>query len=151
MRNGPLASSGPGHRVLSARERRERPWRRWLIPAAAAVSFLLVIGLVLVGCTADPAGTSFVARTTSAPPFYTQFGTGNSVSPRTLFIRSAATGAVVAAAPAPAARDWLLPVIMVAAGPGARTFYVAYEANWGRTALSRGRSGSIASRSEHTR
>lgn len=68
------------------------------------------------------------------PAVLTQFGTGNAVSPRTLFIHSTATGAILASAPAPDAPDWLLPVIMVAAGPGARTFYVAYEANWGPSA-----------------
>jgi hypothetical protein len=115
-------------------ERQERRWRTWLIPAATAVSVLLVTGLVLAGRTANPARTSFVARTTSVPPFFTQFGTGNAVSPRTLFIHSTATGAILASAPAPDAPDWLLPVIMVAAGPGARTFYVAYEANWGPSA-----------------
>ena len=129
MRNDPLASSGPGPWAPPAPERPERPWRRWLVPAAAAVSVLVVLGLIVAGRTADPAGTS-LAGTTSVPPFYTQFGAGNHASPRTLVIRSAATGAIVASAPAPDARDWLLPVIMVAAGPGARTFYVAYEANW---------------------
>jgi hypothetical protein len=130
MRNDPLASSEPEPRIPPAPERRERPWRTWLIWAAAAVSVLLVIGLVMAGRTANPAGISRRARTTSFPPFYTQFGASNPASPRTLVIRSTATGAIVASAPAPAARDWLLPVIMVAAAPGARTFYVAYEANW---------------------
>ena len=125
MRNDPLASSGPEPWVPPAPE---RPWRRWLIPAAAAVSVLVVIGLVVAGRTANPAGTS-LAGTTSVPPFYTQFGAGNHASPRALVIRSTATGAIVASAPVPDARNWLLPVIMVAAGPGARTFYVAYEAN----------------------
>jgi hypothetical protein len=129
MRNDPLASSGPEPWVPPAPERPGQPWRRWLIPAAAAVSALLVIGLVVAGRTAHPAETS-LAGTTSVPPFYTQFGAGNHASPRALVIRSTATGAIVASAPAPDARDWLLPVIRVAAGPGARTFYVAYEASW---------------------
>jgi hypothetical protein len=134
MRNEPLASSGPEPGMPPAPERQERRWRRWLIPAAAAVAVLLAAGLIMAGRTANPARTSFAARTTSVPRFYAQFGTGNAVSPRTLFIHSTATGAVLASAPAPDARDWLLPVIMVAAGPGARTFYVAYEANWGPSA-----------------
>jgi hypothetical protein len=131
MRKDPLASSEPEPGMPPAPERQERPW---LIPAAAAVSVLLVIGLVVAGCTANPAGTSLLARTTSVPPFYTQFGAGNPAFPRTLVIRSTATGAIVASAPAPDAPDWLLPVIMVAAGPGARMFYVAYEAEWGLAA-----------------
>jgi hypothetical protein len=131
MRNDPLASSEPEPRMPPAPE---RPWRTWLISAAAAVSVLLVIGLVVAGRTANLAGTSLLARTTSVPPFYTQFGASNPASPRTLVIRSTATGAIVASAPAPNAPDWLLPVIMVAAGPAARTFYVAYEAEWGPAA-----------------
>lgn len=134
MRNDPLASSEPGPRMPPAPEQPWRTWRTWLISAAAAVSVLLVIGLVVAGRTANPAGTSLLARTTSVPPFYTQFGASNPAFPRTLVIRSTATGAIVASAPAPDAPDWLLPVIMVAAGPGARTFYVAYEANWAPTA-----------------
>src|ERR1035438_10020381 len=131
MRNDPLASSEPEPRMPPAPE---RPWRTWLMSAGAGVSVLLVIGLVVAGRTANLAGTSLLARTTSVPPFYTQFGASNPASPRTLVIRSTATGAIVASAPAPNAPDWLLPVIMVAAGPGARTFYVAYEAEWGPAA-----------------
>jgi hypothetical protein len=108
----------------------ERRWRPWQVSAAAAVSVLLVIGLVVAGLPANPAGTSLLARTTGVPPFYTQFGASNPASPRTLVIRSAATGAIVASAPVPDAPDWLLPVITVAAAPGARTFYVAYNAEW---------------------
>jgi hypothetical protein len=130
VRYDSLASSGPGPRMPPAPE---RPWRPWLISAAAAVSVLLVIGFVVAGRTANPAGTSLLARTTSVPPFYTQFG-DNPATPRTLVIRSTATGAIVASAPVPDAPDWLLPVIMVAAGPGARTFYVAYQAEWGPAA-----------------
>ena len=122
MRNDSLASSAPEPRMLPAPEQPERLWRPWLISAAAAVSVLLVIALVVAGRTANPAGASLLARTTSVPPFYTQFGASNPASPRTLVIRSTATGAIVASAPAPDAPDWLLPVIMVAAGPGARTF-----------------------------
>jgi hypothetical protein len=134
MRNDPLTSSEPEPGMPPAPGQPQRPWRTWLIPAAAAVSVLLVIGPVVAGRTANPAGTSVLAGTTSVPPFYTQFGASNSASPRTLVIRSTATGAIVASAPAPDAPDWLLPVIMVAAGPGARTFYVAYQAEWGSAA-----------------
>ncbi len=41
----------------------ERPWRTWLIATAAAVSVLLVIGLVVAGRTANLPGT------TSPPSF----------------------------------------------------------------------------------
>ena len=83
MRNDSLASSEPGPRMPPAPEQPWRPWRPWLISAAAAASVLLVIGLVVAGRTANPAGTSLLARTTSVPPFYTQFGAGNPASPRT--------------------------------------------------------------------
>jgi hypothetical protein len=133
MTNQPLASSEP-EPWLPAPVRQERPWPAWLILVTAAVSALVVIGLVVAGRIANCAGTSLLGRTTSVPPFYSQFGASNPASPRTLVIRSTTTGAIVASAPPPDAPDWLLPVPMVAAGPGARTFYVAYQAEWGGTA-----------------
>jgi hypothetical protein len=130
----PLPGLGPG----AEPGRRRRPAPAWLIPAAAAASVVLVIGLVMVvtGGPRHPAGsgrTSAAAgRTGSAgagfPTYFVQL-TGKTPPGPTLEVRSTSTGSVLASARFPVVRGWSLILNTEAAAPDGRTFYVAYDAD----------------------
>ena len=110
-------------------------WRGWLVPAAAAVSVALVIGLAvtLTGVPSRVAGAPQGGRSgpiigaTSIPRYSVQV-TGPNPAATTVEIRSVWAGALVASAPSPRSAGWAVAPSAAAAAPGGRTFYVAYDA-----------------------
>jgi hypothetical protein len=108
------------------RRQARNAWRAWLIPAAAAASVLLIIGVV-VAVTRN-ATESRAQQTTSqvAMPSYFVQWVGNGPSGR-IEVRSVSTGAVIATVPPPRTpiAD-ALDIAAVAAAPDNRTFYVEY-------------------------
>ncbi len=116
---------------LGAQAKRRR-WRAWLVPVAAAASVALIIGLAVAVIRgpeqAGPGPASGPGAT--AAPFPKYFaedafvkGVGEVVQ-----VRSTSTGSVVASASAPTVAGWSLGLEAMGAGPGGRTFYLAYIA-----------------------
>ena len=109
--------------------------RGWLVPAAAAVSVALVIGLVLA-LTGGPrhhasgpsAGRGGNASITTPPPKYFMQLVGASQVGATVTIRSVTSHAVITSAAAPRLAGWTLGPYAMAAAPDGRTFYIAYDA-----------------------
>lgn len=119
------SGAGPGP------TRRPPAWRVWTIPVAAAASVVLAIGLVMA-VTGGPAhhaavGPATTSPTASFPKYFADLE--NSPSTPEVQVRSSSTGAVVASAPSPAVRGWLVNFDGIAAAPDARTFYVDYDAS----------------------
>jgi hypothetical protein len=126
LRPLPVLERGPETRSRHA-------WRGWLVPAAAAVSVALVIGLALAvtggaswrPASGPPAGSG---RTTGFPAYFAQFAPAIS-SRLTLQVRSTSTGSVVASAPSPQPPGWAVTFDAMAASPDGRTFYVGFNAS----------------------
>lgn len=132
----PLPSAEPALR--RNQPPRNRAWRASLVPAAAAASVVLVIGLVVAltsslhhatsqraatgtGVTAAAAQPAYVAGLVN--PFYLHtHGTAYTA------VYSTATGALVAKVPNPKVSGWTITSDRVAAAPDDRTFYVEYDA-----------------------
>jgi len=120
----PRAEPGTGPRAA---------WRGWLVPAAAAVGVVLVIGLVMA-MTGGPRSASRNGSTTasgapvtaaSVPRYYVAF-TG-SIENQSVAVHATATGAVIATLPGPKiAGGWAIGNALAAA-PGDRTFYAEYQ------------------------
>jgi hypothetical protein len=109
-----------------------KAWRGWLVPAAAAVSVALVIGLALAvtgGASWRPASGAPVVSNRAGAGHPTYFAdVTSSPSGLTVQVRSTSTGSVVASAPSPQAPGWALILNAVSASPDGRTFYVAFNA-----------------------
>jgi hypothetical protein len=107
---------------------RRRAWRGWLIPAAAAASVVLVIGLVLaVTRHATPSQTRQAkpASQQATPRYFARFVQTSKSSG--IQVQSVATGAVTAYLPSPKSpRGGALDIDALAAAPDDRTFYVEY-------------------------
>jgi hypothetical protein len=129
LRPFPALEPGP-----ERRPRRGAAWRSWLVPAAAAASVALVIGLG-VAVTGGPVrtgqsiGAPGRAEGTVAgfPKYFVEFVSGRSgPDPE---IRSVSTGSVIAVLPSvPAVPGWSLQLDTAAAAPDGRTFYFDYDA-----------------------
>jgi hypothetical protein len=109
-------------------ERRRRAWRAWLIPAAAAASVVLVIGLVLAvtrhATLSQPRQTT-PASQQAAPRYFARFVQTSKSSG--IQVQSVATGVVTAYLPSPKSpRGGTLNIDALAAAPDDRTFYVEY-------------------------
>lgn len=119
-------------RPLSPADQGPGSWRGWLVPAAAAASVALVIGLV-VAVTGGPRPGPGGAGATAAPPsYYVTFR--DAPANQAVQIHATATGQVIAEEPAPKAPSGgLVTADALAAAPGDRTFYVEYDA-FNRTA-----------------
>jgi len=121
-------------RPLRAPEREvahRQAWRGWLVPAAAAASVALIIGLAVAvtgGTRHAHSGPSSASGTSGFPKYFAQFRFGVRPGP-TLEVRSTSTGSLVASAPFPKEQGWTLALNTVAASPDGRTFYVDYDAD----------------------
>jgi hypothetical protein len=128
----PLTGPGTQPAPQSAPEPAPGPrlaWRGWLAPAAAAVSVVLIIGLVLAVTGGRHGGRGGPAAVTAGlPRYFAQFGAGNPGG-TTVTIRSVSTGSVVASAPPPHRTGWAFRPYAMAAAPDGRTFYAAYITN----------------------
>jgi hypothetical protein len=121
---GPDAGAGTSHRAA---------WRTWLVPVAAAASVALIIGLAVAvtrgsqqgrpGPASGPGATAVPFPKYFAEDTYLGGGAGDVVQ-----VRSTSTGSVVASARTPTVAGWSLDVYAEGAGPGGRTFYLAYMA-----------------------
>ena len=118
----PLPAPEPG---AERRARRRQAWRAWLIPAAAAASIVLVIGLVLA-VTRHPTPSQQSASQQATPSYFVRI-VGKGPSNR-IEVQSAETGSVIATVSPPkpppgAGVDYEA----LAAAPDDRTFYVEYQ------------------------
>jgi hypothetical protein len=128
----------PGPRPAAGRLprlRRRRPGARsWLIPAGAAASVLVALGLIVLAGQAGPGGGPSggespappSALAAGLPRYMVTYGNGVSFVPGggPGYVRATATGRIVARIPA-AGRDFT--VEGLAAAPGDRTFYLIGE------------------------
>lgn len=109
-----------------------KAWRGWLVPAAAALSVALVIGLALAvtgGASWRSASGAPVVSNRAGAGYPAYFADVTSSPPGlTVQVRSTSTGSVVASAPSPQAPGWALIFNAVAASPDGRTFYAEYNA-----------------------
>jgi len=125
----PLAAPEAG---AEDRAGRSQARRAWLIPAAAAASVVLAIGLVLAATgglrhAARPSGSASPGATAGVMPSYFVRIAGTGPSYR-VEVQSVSTGAVIATVrpPKPPRRGVVLDYEAVAAAPDDRTFYVEY-------------------------
>jgi WD40-like Beta Propeller Repeat len=126
-------------RPLPAPETRPR-WQAqrrhmgWLIPAAAAMSVLLIVALALTLTGQSHKTTpsvSYPALPAGFPKYFAQIaGPSQVAGPSNLdvIIRSTSTGAEVTRAATPDVPDWRLTPLNVATAPDGRTFYIEYRA-----------------------
>jgi hypothetical protein len=116
------------------RARRRAAWRPWLVPAAAAASVALVIGLA-VAVTGGPARTGqspavpgrAAGPVAGFPEYFVQVVAGS--SGRSAEIRSVSTGLMVVAPPVLQVPGWSLRLDTAAAAPDGKTFYLDYDAD----------------------
>jgi hypothetical protein len=113
--------------------REKRRARAWLVPAAAAASVALIIGLaVAVTGAAQHGGRAAPSSASSTMPGFPKYFaqvTGSTPPGPSVEVRSTSTGSVVATASFPKARGWSLLFNTVAAAPDGRTLYIAYDAD----------------------
>jgi hypothetical protein len=123
LRPLPAPEPDPG---AQRKARHRRVWRAWLIPAAAAASVVLVIGLVLAVTRHDTqTHIQQPASQQAQPGYFVRVAPGGGTPP--IEVQSASTGAVVATVrPPKSPRGGALNVGAVAAAPDDRTFYVEY-------------------------
>src|SRR6185312_4580478 len=107
----------------------------WLVPAAAAISVLLIVALALTltGPSHKPTPlVSYPALPAGFPKYFAQIvGPSQIAGPPgqlDVVIRSTSTGAEVTRAAAPDAPDWRLTPLNVATAPDGRAFYIEYRA-----------------------
>jgi len=105
-----------------------RRYMGWLVPAAAAISVLLIVALALTvtghGHKATPP-VSYPALPAGFPKYFAQIADPPQLD---VVIRSTSTGAEVTTAMTPDVPGWRLTPQTVAAAPDGRTFYIAYQA-----------------------
>lgn len=100
----------------------------WLVPAAAAMSVLLIVALAvtLTGHRHDKTPSAgYPALPAGFPKYFAQLADPHKLD---VVIRSTSTGAEVTTAMTPDVPGWRLTPQSVAAAPDGRTFYVAYQA-----------------------
>jgi hypothetical protein len=112
---------------LSPSDQGPGSWRGWLVPAAAAASVALVIGLVVAVTGGPRPGPGRAAAAAAPPSYYVTFR--DVPDNQAVQIHATATGQVTAEEPAPKAPSGgLVTADALAAAPGDRTFYVEYDA-----------------------
>lgn len=116
--------------ALEAEPRRHTLRRHmgWLVPAAAAVSVLLIVALAMAlahGRHDRAPAVGYPALPAGFPKYFVQIADPPQLD---VVIRSTSTGAVVTTAPTPNIQGWRLTPLDVAAAPDGRTFYVGYLA-----------------------
>jgi hypothetical protein len=113
------------------RARRRAAWRAWLVPAAAAASVALVIGLAVavtgVSYRASGEGPGVFGSAAGVPKYFADFASTYPPDPA-LQVRSTSTGSVVASIPPLKVPGWSLSPNAAGASPDGRTFYFAYQA-----------------------
>jgi hypothetical protein len=121
------------HAELSSERR--AAWRSWLVPAAAAASVALVIGLavavtggVLRAGPSVPASGRAGGAAAGLPPYFVELvSTRSGPVPE---IRSVSTGTVISSEPpVPKVPGWSIQLDAEAAAPDGRTFYFDYDAS----------------------
>jgi hypothetical protein len=128
----PSPARGPG--PAGNRTRLRRAWRSWAGPAAAAVSVVLLVGLVVAvtGGLRTTGGPGHGQATASAshpglPGYFASFSGSSSLS-QYVVVRSTLTGAVTARVATPEAPPHeQLADDALAAAPDDHTFYVEYN------------------------
>ncbi len=116
--------------ALETEPQRPGPRRHmgWLVPAAAALSVLLIVALAvtLTGKSHKNAPSAgYPALPAGFPKYFAQFGDPPKLD---VVIRSTSTGTEVTPAMTPDVPGWRLTPQTVAAAPDGRTFYLAYQA-----------------------
>lgn len=116
-----VPESEPG---AERKAKRRQARRAWLIPAAAAASVVLVVGLVLA-VTRHATQSQPPASQQATPSYFVRFVQTSTSSG--LQVQSVETGAVIAYLPSPKSpRGGTLDIDALAAAPDDRTFYVEY-------------------------
>jgi hypothetical protein len=121
--------------ALETEPRRPAPRKHmgWLVPAAAAMSVLLIVALAMTLASKSHKGApsvSYPALPAGFPKYFAQIADLPQFDPPQLgvVIRSTSTGAEVTPALTPDIPGWRLTPLNVAAAPDGRTFYIAYQA-----------------------
>jgi hypothetical protein len=118
-------AQAPDAQAPDSRTERRRAWRGWLIPAAAAASVVLVIGLVQAVTRHATPGQPKPASQQAIPTYFARFVQTSTSSG--IQVQSVSTGAVTAYLPSPKSpRGGALNIDALAAAPDDRTFYVEY-------------------------
>jgi hypothetical protein len=105
--------------------------RAWLTPLAAAVSVVLIVGVVLALTggrkPASPAGPPG-SGVTSIPGYFAAVTEVNGANQSSAAVYSTSTGDLVGKIPTPDVPGWTVVPAAVAAAPDDRTFYAEYDA-----------------------
>ncbi|HKF74942.1 MAG TPA: hypothetical protein VKF59_02275, partial [Candidatus Dormibacteraeota bacterium] len=114
-------------RPLPALETAPRRHTAWLVPAAAAMSVLLIVALAVTLAGRSHKGApsaGYPALPAGFPKYFAQFGDPPQLD---VVIRSTSTGAEVTSVSAPNIQGFRLTPLDIAAAPDGRTFYVSYR------------------------